>query len=61
MDRENRMQFRCPCGAMYKIVPKEIPLAKDEVILCECGRMLLDSRHSTRHFDYEKVEYGCFM
>lgn len=55
------MQFRCPCGAMYKIVPKEIPLAKDEVILCECGRMLLDSRHSTRHFDYEKVEYGCFM
>jgi hypothetical protein len=39
----------------YKIIPKEIPLAEDEVIHCECGRAL-KARHSTRYFDYEKIE-----
>jgi hypothetical protein len=49
------LRFRCACGVSYKIIPKEIPLAEDEVIHCECGRAL-KARHSTRYFDYEKIE-----
>lgn len=55
MKDERRLSFCCPCGAAFRITPREVPLAKDEVILCDCGRVLED-RHSTRYFDYEKIE-----
>ncbi|MCG2673096.1 hypothetical protein XI06_12985 [Bradyrhizobium sp. CCBAU 11434] len=55
MKDENHMLFRCPCGAAYRIVPKEIPLGRAEVIFCECGRALQD-KHGTRYFDYERVD-----
>ena len=53
------MHFECGCGATYLVVPKEIPLSEDEVIVCECGR-LIRAKRSTRYFDYEKdrVELG---
>jgi hypothetical protein len=42
-------------GRFIQIIPKEIPIAGDEVVHCECGREFKD-RHSTRYFDYEKIE-----
>jgi len=54
MKPEDRMLYRCPCGAEYWICPKEIPLTKEETIFCECG-LLLAGRCSTRFFDYERI------
>jgi len=53
MNSEDRMRYRCSCGAEYTVIPKEVPLAKEEVIFCRCGRMLRGSKHSTKYFDYE--------
>jgi len=55
MKDERHLRFRCPCGAAYRITPREVPLASDEVISCECGSVLVEDRHSTRYFDYEKI------
>ena len=55
MKDECHLRFRCPCGAAYRVMPKEVPLAEDEVIFCDCGRVLED-KHSTRYFDYEKIK-----
>lgn len=52
---DGRMRFRCLCGAVYAIVPKEIPLARAEIVLCECG-CPLPGQHSTRFFDYERID-----
>ncbi|SHN82339.1 hypothetical protein SAMN05444170_5083 [Bradyrhizobium erythrophlei] len=52
---ESHMRFPCQCGVEYRIVPKEIPLTKDEVIVCECGRPIGNQgKYSTRYFDYQK-------
>jgi hypothetical protein len=51
--RSNR--YRCPCGADYALIPKEVPLAIDEAIFCKCGRMLKGTKYSTKYFDYEPV------
>ena len=48
------MCYRCLCGAQYRISPKEVPLARDEIILCECGR-LIQGKHGTRYFDYDRL------
>ena len=47
MNGEDRMRYRRSCGAEYAVIPKEVPLAKEEVIFCQCGRMLQGSKHST--------------
>jgi len=31
------MNYRCTCGMDYVVVPKEIPLANDEQVICDCG------------------------
>jgi hypothetical protein len=47
------MKHRCNCGVQYVIVPKEIPLAKNERLVCDdCGREL-SGQWSSRYFDYE--------
>ena len=57
MIAESQMRYQCPCGTEYRIVPKEIPLANDEVIICECGRPIgYKGKYGTRSFDYEKEE-----
>lgn len=53
MDMDH-MLYRCPCGRLYRICPKEIPLAKDEIIFCDCGRLIQD-KHGTRCFDFERL------
>jgi len=40
MDRDNHLEFRCPCGATY--APQDILLAKEEMMSCERARMLPD-------------------
>jgi hypothetical protein len=52
---KDHLRYQCSCGALYRITPKEIPLAKDEVIFCNCGR-LVQGKHSTKYFDYEAFE-----
>jgi hypothetical protein len=48
------MNYRCTCGTDYVVVPKEIPLANDEQVICDCG-CPLKLRWSSRNFDYQPV------
>jgi hypothetical protein len=48
------MRYQCRCGVEYAVSPKEIPLAKEEVIFCECGHMIR-GKHSTKFFDYARI------
>lgn len=48
------MNYRCACGMEYVVAPKEIPLANDERLICNCGREL-KGRWSSRNFDYEPI------
>jgi hypothetical protein len=51
--QEGRPNHRRNCGLEYVVVPKEIPLAKDEQFICDnCGREL-KGRWSSRNLDYE--------
>jgi len=47
------MIYRCNCGVEYVVIPKEIPLAKNEQLICaNCG-CELRGRWSSQNFDYE--------
>ena len=48
------MNHRCGCGASYLVVPKEIPLAEDEFLICDACGCSLKGRWSSRNFDYER-------
>ena len=49
----NHMKYRCKCGALYVVIPKEIPLAKTEQPTCDNCGCELHGQWSSRYFDYE--------
>jgi hypothetical protein len=49
------MNYYCNCGMEYVVIPKEIPLTRDERLVCaNCG-CELRGRWSSRNFDYEPL------
>jgi hypothetical protein len=49
------MEHSCICGQVFSIVPKEIPLSADYLVVCDCCGLPVKGRWSTRFFDYEPV------
>lgn len=50
------MNYRCNCGKEFVVIPKEIPLTRDEQLICaDCG-CELKGRWSSRNFDYEPLD-----
>lgn len=49
------MKHICICGQVFSIVPKEIPLSADDLVVCDCCGLTVKGRWSTRFFDYEPV------
>lgn len=47
---------RCSCGAGYIVIPKELPLPKDEPLVCAHCECALNGRWSSRNFDYEPLD-----
>jgi hypothetical protein len=52
------MVHGCNCGSEYVVIPKEIPLAKDEPFMCASCGCELRGRWSSRNFDYEPFHLG---